>query len=408
MDAAPAAIPESEHAARRARLLESLGESVAVLFAGDPAGHGDHGDWRPHPHFEYFTGVTDEPGAVLVLDPTHPVEARRAALFLRPLDPELERWDGHRMEIGQPLRRKVGMQTVFRTTGLARFLAEAMRRTRVLACLHPLAWHDQPVSPDLALFRRISERVPDARIVDRTDLPNVFRSVKSDAEVAMIRRAIAITAESLADAAPQIRPGTNEFAVQARLEHGYRARGSRGPAYGSIVGSGFNSTVLHYRANAKDIEAGDLVCIDSGARWGGYGADITRTFPAGGTFSSRQRTVYDIVLAALHEGTAAVRPGATIAQIDAAARLVIARAGFADAFIHGIGHHLGLETHDANPDRPLEPGCVITIEPGIYLPDERLGIRIEDDILVTPDGHENLSAAIPRDATDIEAMVGGP
>ena len=393
------------YARRRRALLETLDGSVGVLFAGD-APSDDLTSWRPHPHFEYLTGVTDEPGAMLLIDPSHPVESRRVALFFRPLDPEKEKWDGYRAEIGQQLREETGFPALFRHGHFPRFLHEAVRRCRSLACLHPLAWHTQPVSPDLALFRQVCDRVPGTQITDRSDLIVTMRSIKSEEEVQMIRRAITITGESFAAMRRGIRPGRTETDLQIELEYAYRSRGSSGPAYGSIVGSGLNSTVLHYHANNAPLREGELVCIDAGARWGGYGADITRTYPISGTFTKRQREIYTVVLEALEASTAAVRPGVTIAAIDAVARKIIQDAGYGDFFIHGIGHHLGLETHDANPELPLAAGNVITIEPGIYLPAEGIGIRLEDDILVTAAGNENLSLAIPRAIEEVEARGG--
>jgi Xaa-Pro aminopeptidase len=220
-----------------------------------------------------------------------------------------------------------------------------------------------------------------------------------------MKHAIEITAGGFAAAMKTARPELNEAEVQAALEHAYRAQGSPGPAFGTIVGSGINSTVLHYRANRKIIEDGDLICIDSGAAWGGYGADVTRTIPASGRFTPRQKEIYDIVLRALDAAIKAVKPGVTIAQVDRVAREVIRKAGYADYFIHSIGHHLGLETHDVTPDGPLKEGNVITVEPGIYLPEESLGVRIEDDIEVTKDGRRNLSKAIPRTVSEVEKAV---
>ena len=171
--------------------------------------------------------------------------------------------------------------------------------------------------------------------------------------------------------------------------------------------------MLHYRANDQPLAAGDVICIDSGAKWQGYSADITRTFPVGGKFSKRQREVYDIVLKAQLAAIKAVKPGARISQIDAAARKIINDApggGLGDYFIHGIGHHLGLDTHDSAPggaagDLPLREGAVITIEPGVYIPSEKLGIRIEDDVVVTRGGAKVLSAAIPKKADEIERIM---
>ncbi|MCP3904600.1 MAG: aminopeptidase P family protein [Planctomycetes bacterium] len=397
-------IAHSEFASRRAKLGTALKKSIGVLFAGehDPE---SLADYRPHPHFEYLTGVVDEPGAVLVLDPGAPVEARREMLFLRPLNPEVEKWDGYRLEVSKALRDATGFKAVFRTTHLPRFLGEAARRARSLACLHPLATHDQPVSPDLALFHKLAERIPGTEIVERTDAVARLRSIKSAREVAMIQRAVDITAAGFNAAFAAVRPGMSEFDVQEAVEHAYRTNGSRGPAFGTIVGSGINSTVLHYRANDRVIADGDLICIDSGAGFGGYGGDITRTIPANGTFTKRQKEIYSIVLRALEAATEAVKPGATITSIDRVARAIITKAGYGDFYIHGIGHHLGLETHDVTPAGSLRPGAVVTVEPGIYLPDEALGVRIEDDVVVTKSGYRNLSAKIPKSITAIERRM---
>jgi Xaa-Pro aminopeptidase len=399
-------ITHAEHARRRKKLLTALRKSVGVIFAGDHAVDLET-EFRPHPHFEYLTGVVDEPGAVLVLDPGAPVAARREMLFLEPLNPEVEKWDGYRLEVSQALRDGTGFKAIFRTLSLPRFLLEAARRSGSLACLHPIANHEQPVSPDLALFRKVAERLPGAEIIDRTDEVPKLRAVKSAAEVKMIDRAIEITRLGFIAAGGALKPGRSEFDVQEALEHAYRDNGSRGPAFGSIVGAGVNSTVLHYRANRETIGRSDVVCIDSGAGFGGYGADITRTFPANGRFTKRQREIYDIVLKAMNAAIRAVKPGAKINDLDRVARAIIVKAGYGDYFIHGIGHHLGLETHDTAPDAPLREGNVITVEPGIYIPDEAIGVRIEDDVLVTKTGNRNLSAKIPKTAAAVEKMVRG-
>ncbi|MDP6693373.1 MAG: M24 family metallopeptidase, partial [Phycisphaerales bacterium] len=167
-----------------------------------------------------------------------------------------------------------------------------------------------------------------------------------------------------------------------------------------------NSTVLHYKDNDQDLVEGDLVCIDSGAFYQGYGADISRTIPVSGKFTKRQKEIYEIVLKAEEAAIAAVKPGITLAELDALARAIIVKAGYGDYFIHSIGHHLGLETHDTcGSPSPLKKGAVITIEPGIYLPNESIGVRIEDDIVVTAKGHRNLSAAIPKTVADIERAM---
>ncbi len=402
--AAAPTITHAEFRARRDRLLAELGQSAGLVLAGDPDPSLHH-PWKPHAHFEYLTGVIDEPGAMLFLDPTNPVPAKRATLLLRPLNPEVEKWDGFRDELGSALRTRTGIDTVLRTGMLSRLLLEATRRTRSLACLMPLAAWNSPVSADLAILRAQAERVPGTQITDRSDLLLKMRAAKSPAEIACIREAGRITATGFAAAMKSMRAGMNEFDLQEAVEHAYRSNGARELAFRTIAGGGFNATVLHYHANDHALVAGELVVLDSGAKFAGYSADVTRTLPVSGTFTPRQRELYDLVLRSQAAAINAVKPGATLAEIDAAGRKVIADAGYGDAFIHGMGHHLGLETHDASPDAPLEIGGVITIEPGIYLPKESVGIRIEDDVAVTATGHEVLTPSIPRSADDVERAM---
>lgn len=397
-------IPLNEFAARRAALAKKLGKSVGLILAGE-AMDPDGDAYFPHKHFVYLTGITNEPGAMLLIEPNHPLKTRRDILFLRPLNPEVEKWDGLRPEIASALRSQTGISSIFRVDKFPLLLVDAARRTRNLSCLHPLAPHDKPVSPDLTIFKKVQERVPGLTIDDRSMVLNELRAVKSKQEVALIEQAINVTAHGFDAALRTIRPGINEFALQEEIEHAYRTHGARELAFGTIAGAGINSTVLHYRANDQTIQDGDLVCVDSGAKIGGYSADITRTLPARGKFTKRQREIYDTVLAAELAAIKAVKPGATMAQVDHAARAIITKAGFGDYFIHGIGHHLGLDTHDSNPDIPLKAGNVVTIEPGIYIPGEKLGVRIEDDILVTPGGSKNLSSAIPKKADEIETLI---
>jgi Xaa-Pro aminopeptidase len=233
-----------------------------------------------------------------------------------------------------------------------------------------------------------------------------LRSVKSANEIKTIQKAIDITATGFKNAMAFVQDGVNEYKVQATLEYAYAMAGGRGSAFPPIVGGGINSTVLHYKDNNQDLVEGDLVCIDSGAFYRGYGADISRTIPVSGKFSKRQKEIYEIVLRAEEAAIKAVKPGITLAKLDTIARAVIVKAGYGDYFIHGIGHHLGLETHDTcGPPLPLKKGAVITIEPGIYLPEEALGVRIEDDIVVTATGYKNLSKAIPKTVSEIERAM---
>ena len=398
-------IPLQGYANRRAHVLKSLKDSVALVFAGDMDAS-LHGEFRAHPHFQYLTGIVDEPGAVLLFDPLNPVEARRTILFLKPLNPELEKWDGFREEISSKLKAKYGVGTIMRTTAFARFLLEATKRAKRFALLHPLAAHTAPVSPDLDVFRRSGERIPGSSFVDHTQLLAVMRAAKCPHEISLMQRAADITAKGYEAVLSGLKPGITEFDVQELAEHGYRANGSRRPAYGTIAGGAFNATVLHYHGNREPLRDGDVILLDSGADYMGYACDVTRTFPVGGKFTARQREIYEIVLEAQLAAIAATKAGTTFAAIDKAARDVITKAGYGDAFFHGCGHHLGLEVHDITPEGPIPENAVITIEPGIYLPDEKFGVRIEDDILVTKKaGGVNLTAAIPKTVAEIERAM---
>jgi len=386
------------------RVFAALEGAAGVVLAGEGSPP-LLGQWRPDPAFYYLTGIADEPGAALLFDPSTENPKRRCTLFLRPLNPERERWDGYRQQIGTKLRRSTGFETVLRNDALPGALTVAARRCGKLACLHAHAVYPAPVSPDLALFKQVAERVPGVQIIDRSMVLPAMRAVKSPAELALIRRAVAATAAGYAQALKMIRPGVSELQVSRVLEHAYLENGADGLAYNSIVGGGLQSTVLHYSRNTEVLEAQTLVLIDSAAKVGGYAADVTRTFPVSGKFTPEQRDLYELVLKAQHAAIRAARVGARMYEVDDAARNVIDAAGYADAFIHGIGHQLGLEVHDATPDGPLKAGMVITIEPGVYLPELKMGVRIEDDILVTRRGPQVLTDMIPKTVREIEAAM---
>ncbi len=405
-DGALLGVPLAVYAERRAKVLKTLKDAVALVFAGDMDAS-LHGEFRAHAHFQYLTGIVDEPGAVLLLDPLNPVEARRAILFLKPLNPELEKWDGFREEISSKLKAKYGVGTIMRTTAFARFLLEATKRAKRYALLHPIAAHTAPVSPDLDVFRKSAERTPGSSFVDHTQLLAVMRAAKDTHELALMQAAANITAKGYDAVLAGLKPGITEFDVQELAEHGYRTNGARKAAYHTIAGGAFNATVLHYHGNREPLRDGDVILIDSGADYMGYACDVTRTFPVGGKFTKRQREIYEIVLEAQLAAIAATKAGTTFAAIDKAARDVITKAGYGDAYFHGTGHHLGLEVHDITPEGPIPENAVITIEPGIYLPAENFGVRIEDDIVVTKKaGGVNLTAAIPKTVAEIERAMG--
>jgi Xaa-Pro aminopeptidase len=397
-------IPLTEYAKRRADVMKSLDGAAAVVFAGEGSppllGH-----WRPDFHFLYLTGIDDEPGAAVLFNPSADDPKRRITLFLRPMDVERERWDGYRLEVGSALRQSTGFESLMRSGSLPATLTAAARRTKRLACLHALSVYPAAVSPDLTAFKQVADRAPGVKIEDRSELLPQMRAIKSPAELRLMRKAIDATVAGYAAMVKVLRPGVREIDIDRALARGYADHGGDGVAYNSIVGSGLNGTVLHYMKSSGVLERGDLLVIDSAAEYLGYASDVTRTYPVSGRFTADQREIYETVLAAQLAAIKVLRPGATMVDADAAARKMIEKAGYGDAFIHGIGHPLGLQVHDVIPDHPLKPGMVVTIEPGIYLPQRKLGVRIEDDLLITRRGSEDLTAAIPKKAAEVEAAL---
>lgn len=281
-------------------------------------------------------------------------------------------------------------------------------------------------SRDLRMARQLQARYPLHRYARLAPLLRRLRAVKAEGEVSLIRQAIDITAAGLRRLAAALRPGVMEHELEAELLHEFTRRRAR-MAYEPIVASGKNACVLHYTANDKVCADGDLVLVDVGASYANYCADLTRTYPVGGRFSPRQRAVYDAVLRVLRHSIARATVGTGLrdwkraAQREMAEELVgLGLLDPADAardsadepacrrfFMHGLGHSLGLGVHDLAPqDGPLSAGWVLTVEPGIYIPEERIGIRLENDILITADGPVDLCSHVPLDADEIEALVG--
>ncbi len=398
------AITPAEYARRRRAVATRLKGAAAVIFAGE---HSPPllGKWRTDRSFYYLTGIADEPGAALLLDPKADDPRRREILFLRPLNPELEAWDGYRAAISPQLKAQYGFDTIMRTLALPRTLTQVARQRGRLACLHPFSIYPAPISPDLAVFRQVAERVVGVSVEDHTGILPALRAIKSPAERKLMQAAGEATRRGLEAAMRAIRPGAHESEVQHAIEAGFREAGATGPSFNTIVGAGENGAILHYMANDGVCEDGQTVLIDCGALYDSYAADVTRVFPVSGRFTKEQAHQYNVVLRAQEAAIAAIKPGALIGDIDAAARAIIDKAGFGDSYIHGIGHQLGLEVHDVTPDGPLQEGMIITIEPGAYSRDTGIGVRIEDDILVTKTGSRNLTSAIPKTIKDIESAM---
>ncbi len=392
-------IDPGTYEARRDALLDSLGEGAAIVYSDGSETEIGH---RVNSDFWYLTGF-NEPGAILFLSATG---RERDVLLLAARNPDVERWEGLRPEITDSLTEALGFDRIRRTSYLDRQIVKQMKHDQVLHYVGPLVGPGGPLPKELELYRKITARVPGASIQNSSRFLENLRMIKSDDEIAMVRQAIEVTGRGITDLLALAKPGATEFELDGALEASFKRQGAQFLAFGPIVGSGVQSTVLHYRAKQKTLQQGDILLLDVGAEWGHYCADISRTVPIDGKFTPEQAEIYDIVLEAQEKAIAAVRPGVTIHDVHQVARSVIREYGYEDYFMHGTSHHLGLDVHDvADYSQPLRPGMIITVEPGIYLEDEEIGVRIEDDILVTRDGRVNLSADIPRTRAEVEAWI---
>jgi Xaa-Pro aminopeptidase len=424
--------------ARRRIAQQALGRGVLVLPAASiqPRSRGEH-PYHPDRELFYLTGAT-EPGTVAVLTGG---EEGRFVLFVRERDEEAELWAGARLGpegAAERFRPDECHSLAALEVELPRLLRAADRVFFRLGRFQAIERH---VLDALAFARAKGARTgtgPRA-VVDPGEILDPLRVVKDAHEIGLMRRAAEITVEGHRAGLAALAPGGGEWAVEAAIDHVFRASGGGGPAYETIVGAGPNACVLHYVDNSACIGAHDLVLVDAGADYGLYQADVSRTWPAGGRFRGAQRDVYEIVEAARRAAVAAVVPGARIADVhEAATRVLVeglvslgALAGPVEElaskeahkpfYPHQTSHWLGLDVHDPGDyavdgvSRTLEPGMVFTVEPGLYFRPGRedtprhlagIGVRIEDDILVTETGAEVLTRGLPTDADEVEALVG--
>jgi Xaa-Pro aminopeptidase len=408
--------------ARRRRLLAALGGGLAVIPAARIRYRSRDVEYpfRQDSDFFYLTGFP-EPDAVAAFRPGRDPEY---VLFVRPRDRVRETWDGTRAGPGRAVSR-YGADAAFPVTELARHLRRWLMDVETV-------YFRMGVDPRLdALILEAGERPVGApAVVDPGRLLHPMRLRKDRAEIAAMRRAAAVSVEAHSEGAAAIAPGRFEYEIQARLEGGFRARGASGPAYPSIVASGPNATTLHYTGNGRRIEDGDLVLIDAGAEVDLYASDVTRTYPASGRFRKAQRAIYALVLEAQKAAIARCVAGTSATAPHEAAREVLRRglaslkivprsADIEPFALHRTSHWLGLDVHDVggfgDKDAPmrLAPGMVLTVEPGLYFRAgaggaavyRGLGIRIEDDVLVTTGAPEVLSGDLPREIEDVEAAV---
>ena len=429
------------HAARRARVFEELerrGGGVMVLPAADEKQRNADNEFvfRQDSDYAWTVGL-DEPmgGAVLVARGGE----RKLVLFVRPRDREKEIWTGRRAGV-EGARERYGADEAFPVAELEARLGGYVENAPTLwwRLGQDPAWDARMarIVSDLRAAGRAGKRAPLA-IVDPGRILHELRLVKTPDELARLRRAAEITAEAHLAGMRDGAPGRREHQVQAEIEYAFRRRGGMGPGYGTIVATGVNSTILHYRAGDAVLKEGDVCLVDAGGEYDWYTADVTRTWPVSGTFTQAQRALYDLCLAVQKEGIEAVRPGTTLDALhDTTVRRITEGlvglgllAGPVDAriedksyrkyYMHRTSHWLGMDVHDVGDyyvdgrSRDLAPGMVLTVEPGIYVAEDDeaapaemrgVGIRIEDDVLVTGDGRENLTAAVPKEVAELEAV----
>jgi len=402
--AAPA-VSLDEYRARRAALRASLTEGSLILVGHTEKDGGSRDGFFQEPNFYYLTGWR-EPDAILVLFPAghEPGEM----LLLPKRSGRRDLWTGRKAASDDPgIRAATGFERVEAAESFESLLPKVLEAAPRLYTLL-----ERPEAAKLRALAPLRELAGAAPLIARQ------RMRKSAAELALIERSIEATIAAHRAAWKRLAPGATERQVGAALVAAWMDRGCQRSAYPPIVGAGPNAATLHYFENSRRMDAGELVLIDAGAECDGYAADLTRTVPVSGSFTPRQRELYEIVLGAHKAALAAVKPGATLARTGGNS-IYLAALNYLDShgkdragnslgkyFPHGIGHHVGLDVHDAHdPATPLEAGMVITIEPGLYIPEEGIGIRIEDMVLVTETGARVLSEGLPREAEALERAL---
>jgi Xaa-Pro aminopeptidase len=398
-------IPLSEYRERRERLRSATPDGVFIL-AGNTESEIEEirGGFFQEPNFEYLSGWR-EPGAVLVITPKEEV------LFIPKRNPETEKYTGPKAE---PQDRSIAALAGFKSVAPVESL-ESRLPGLIEAAAKIYALPSGAFSPKLKTLLALREMSDAALPIAR------LRMIKSKAEIELLQQAADISIEAHLAAWDRMAAGVYEYQVAATMMSTWFERGCRRNAFAPIVGSGPNGVVLHYSKNSRRMDTGDLLLIDAAAECASYAADITRTAPVNRKFTPRQRELYETVLGAHRAAIAAAKPGATLGKTSPNSLFKVAQE-YLDAhgkdlhgnplgryLIHGVSHHVGLDVHDAwDPALPLQAGMVITMEPGIYIPEENIGIRIEDMLLITDDGAKVLSSALPVDPDEIEKLLARP
>lgn len=415
--------PNSVYLERRAKLAAQVDCPVVLLGLTGREESSQAYIFEQEENFYYLTGHNEE-GAAMVVLPAQPSgneagNAPRETLYLPAKNPQKEQWNGVRMSPADPgVEARTGFATV-------KPYAEMRAAVESLAKTYPCLYTILPYEKELGGYPHEKEVVdwlqqaaPQTKLKDIRAQITALRQIKSPGEIAFLQRAIDLTVDSHLEAMQMMRPGLHEYEVAAKMEEVHALGGSEAEGYAPIVGAGPNSTALHYDRLSRKIEDGDIVVLDVGAQYSGYSADITRTIPANGKFTPRQLEIYNIVLGAQNAALAAIKPGMHLCQKGSKSLHKISYdyinshgkdlhgKSLGQYYIHGLGHNIGLNVHDPGEYcAPLEPGMVVTMEPGIYIPEENLGVRIEDDVLITESGYKLLSERLPRDPAEIEKIM---
>ncbi len=414
--------PNTVYAERRAKLAAQIDCPIVLWGLTGREESSQTYIFEQEENFYYLTGHNEE-GAGLVILPAKSGDsaspAQREILYLPAKNPQKERWNGVRMSSADPgIEARTGFATV-KPFGEIRAEVEDLAKT--CASFYTIL----PYQKELGGFPHEKEVVdwlqqvaPQIKLKDIRPQISALRQIKSPGELGFLQRAVDLSLDAHLEAMRMMRPGLYEYQVAARMVEVHAMGGSEAEGYAPIVGAGPNSTALHYDKLSRKIENGDIVVLDVGAQYSGYSADITRTIPANGKFTPRQLEIYNIVLGAQNAAMAAIKPGVDMCQKSSKSLHKISYDyinshgkdlhgnPLGQYYIHGLGHNIGLNVHDPGDYcKPLQPGMVVTMEPGIYIPEENLGVRIEDDVLVTETGYKLLSERLPRDPAEIEKIM---
>jgi Xaa-Pro aminopeptidase len=417
--------PNSVYAERRAKLAAQLDAPIILWGYTGREESSQTYIFEQEENFYYLTGHNEEGAGLIILPAPRSGVTNdawgdpREIFFLPPKDERKEKWDGVRMS---PSDSGIALTTGFATV---KPFPEMRASVEKLAKMYPNIYTILPYEKELGGYPHEQKVVewlklagPQANLKDIRANITALRQIKSPGELAFLQRAVDLSVDSHLEAMKLMRPALYEYQVAARMVEVHQMGGSEAEAYAPIVGAGPNSTALHYDRLSRKIADGDIVVLDVGAQYSGYAADITRTIPANGKFTPRQREIYDIVLGAQNAALAALKPGMTFCKDGDKSVFKIAYdyintrgkdlhgKSLGQYFIHGLGHQIGLNVHDPGEYcKPLQPGMVVTIEPGIYIPEENLGARIEDDVLITGNGYQLLSERLPRNPDEIEKIM---